>query len=338
MNQSVMSGYTDAIAQLPQEAFLGSLLYFTISNADVNLEQAHQDLADLGLRTDTLRKRLRPVDAFNKATREFAHKFKPQDGIRSEIMVRAVGVDGEQVHRHLVLERAVVERGKKRRLAYDKVGEVTFVRGELKKGEYSGHSVSARQTTEFISRGLTDEEEGFLAARLDTFGSRFDHLLHYMDSHAVRTAIREYIYRLSGVLVRESGGLYFVHQGHVEELTKLKGWVESVGSTFHMLPLLNLAEQRDMILEAFEEETIAEVERLMGEMKKILSDPSRMIEATTFDNYGQRAAELTSKVAEYNEMLGARADRASIEVSLYKQQVLQLSNRIKTSTKVQVSR
>lgn len=337
-NQTAMSGYTDAINGLPTEAFLGSLLFFTITQADVNLTQARQELEGVGLSTATLRKNLRPVDAFNKAAREFAHKFRPENGIRSEILVRPVGADGAQVHRHIILERTVLKEGQRRRLAYDKVGELIFTRGEKKKGEYSGYEVRARQTTELVATPMSEDVEGWLTSRLETFQSRFDHLLHYMDSHAVRTFVREYVYSLSGVCVRESGGLYFIKQAHADEVAKLQSWVQSIGSEFHTLPLLNLTDQREMIMQAFEEETIAEVNRLMGEVKTILSDPNRSIEAKTFDAYGVRAAELSAKVREYNDMLDARSDRAKIEIDMFSQQVLTLASRIRTPlTKVKVA-
>lgn len=334
-NIHALSGYTDEIEKLPDEAFLGSLLFFTISAADVELNKARQDITALGLSTATLRKNLRPIDAFNKAAREFAHKFTPEDGVRSEIMVRPVGQDGEQAHRHIVLERTVVQSGTRRRLSYDKIGELVFARGTKKAGEYSGYRVYSRQTTESLEVPISADVLGWLEARIDTFESRFEHLLHYMDSHAVRTFVREYVYMLQGVCVRESGGLYFVNQRNVAELTKLQAWVRSIFSEFHLLPLLNLRDQREMIMQAFEEETIAEVERLMGEVGKILAD-GRSIEAKTFDAYGLRAAELRAKVNEYNSTLGARADRASIEIDLYARQVLTLAGRIRENKKVQL--
>lgn len=323
--------YTEAIENLPGEAFLGSLLYFSISAADVNLEQARTRLQNAGMDTGTLRKILRPVDAFKKSTREFAHKFAPTGGMRSELMVRPVGEDGEQAHRHLILERAVIQQGKKRRVFYEKVGEIVFTRGEKKRGEYSGYGVESRRTTDHLTQQLTEVEEEWLQKHLDTFQDRFDHLLHYMDSHAVRTFVREYIYNLQGTCVKESGGLYFVAQEHADEIAKLGEWVRSIGSEFHHLPLLNLADQRDMILQAFEEESVAEVQRLMGEVAKILEDPTRKIESKTFDAYGLAAADLTAKIKEYESMLGARASRASMEVSIYSQQVMQLVGRIRES-------
>ena len=330
-NQAAIGNYTDAIANLPQEAFLGSLLYFSISQADVNLANARRDLSAAGLSTDTLRKNLRPVDAFRKATKEFEKKFPTIDGVKSELMVRSVGEDGEQSYRHLILERAVVQQGKKRRVFYEKVGEVTFTRGFKKDGEYFGHSVEVRRTTNHLGDPLRLDEDQWLTERLVTFEDRYNHLLNYMDSHAVRTFVREYIYDLSGTCVKESGGLYFVKQDHADEIAKLSKWVKSIGSEFHTLPLLNLTDQREMILEAFEEETIREVERLMTEVAKILKEPDRQIEEKTFDSYAMRAAELAQKVGEYNSMLGSRADRAAAEISTYSQQVMSLAGRIRQS-------
>lgn len=329
ITNSTMGNYTQAIENLPPEAFLGSLLWFSISQADVNVEKAKADLTAAGL---TFNKDMRPVDAFRKASREFARKFKKSDDdTRSEFLVRSVGEDGSQAHRFIILERARFQAGKKRQVFYEKVAEITFNRGTKKKGEYLGHSVEQRRTTMNLGTPLKEEEEEWLKEHLDNFEERYTHLLTHMDSHSVRTFVREFIYSLSGTCVKESGGLYFVKQEHADVIAKLQAWVKSVGSEFHTLPLLNLADQRDMIMEAFEDETVKEVERLMGELQVILSDASRTIEEKTFDAYGMKAAELRKKIDEYNAMLGSRADRADIEVQLFAQQVMALAARIRVT-------
>jgi hypothetical protein len=327
ITNGTMSNYTEAIENLPPEAFLGSLLWFSISQADVDVNKARTDLAAVGL---TFNKDMRPVDAFRKASREFARKFKKtDDDTRTEFLVRPVGEDGEQAHRFIILERARFQAGKKRQVFYEKVAEITFNRGTKKKGEYLNHSVEQRRTTMNLGSPLTTEEDEWLTERLADFEARYTHLLTHMDSHAVRTFVREFIYDLSGTCVKESGGLYFVKQEHAEVIAKLQAWVKSVGSEFHTLPLLNLADQRQMIMDAFEDETIKEVERLMAELSVILKDPSRTIEEKTFDAYGMKAAELKKKVDEYNTMLGSRADRAAIEINMYSQQVMALASRIR---------
>lgn len=337
MSTSTINGYTDVVTNLPDEAFLGSLLWFSISRADVLLDDARTTLAAAGLNTTTLRKNLRPVDAYKKAAREIAHKFPVRDGVKAEFLNRSVGEDGDQSFQHIILERTEMKAGKKRRLVYEKVGEVVFTRGTKKNGEYSGFSVEVRRNSHVT---LTPEEQAHLDATLDqaTFQARFDHLLTHLDSHAVRSFVREYITdELMGTLVKEAGGLYFVSQDHADEIRKLWDWVSAIGSQFHVLPILDLKEQRQMLIEAFENETVKEVETLIGEVNKILSDPDRTVETKTFDAYGEKAAILSKKVLEYNAMLGARAERAEIEIQGFTQQVMTLAGRIrepKAKTKV----
>ena len=332
-----IAGYTQALDSLPQEAFLGSLLFFSISQADVHLENAHRDLTASGLSTATLRKQLRPVDAFKKAAKEFSKKFPAEDGIKSELLVRTAGEDAAQSYVHLMLERVVMQKNKKRRIFYEKVAELTFTRGFKSGGEYQNHGVETRRTTNNLPQPLTNAEDQWLTEKLVTFADRYDHLNRYMDSHAVRTFVREYIYSLSGTCVKESGGLYFVKQDHSDEIDRLGAWVKEIGSEFHSLPLLNLGEQRAMILEAFEDETIKEVERLSLEVSKILKDPSRKIEEKTFDAFSLRAAELSAKVSEYSDMLDARAERAALEIKTYAAQCMTLASRIRTPQTIRTS-
>jgi hypothetical protein len=326
---AVMSDYSDEISKLPPEAILGQLLFFTISAADVNLEEARRNLIDLGLGDEGLRKALRPIDAYRKSSKEFEKGFKPVDGVRSTFMVRQAGEDTEQSQRFVMLERARSVAGEKRVILYDKVAELTLNRGKKTNGSYSGDSVEFVDTTRNLREPLTHEEFEWLHSHFAGFKDHYDHLLHYMDSHAVRSFVRDFIYRLSGTCVKESGGLYFIKNDHAEKVDLLGTWVESVGSEFHALPLLNLAKQKGLIMDAFEQEAISETRRLMGEVKKILDDPSRTIEPKTFDAYGVQVAELKKKVAEYTELIGSKATDASTELQLFSRQIMLLADRIK---------
>lgn len=326
---AVMSDYSDEISKLPPEAILGQLLFFTISAADVNLDEARQNLIDLGLGDEGLRKALRPIDAYRKSSKEFERNFKPVDGVRSTFMVREVGADTEKSFRFIMLERAKYVAGEKRVIFYEKVGELTLNRGAKKNGTYEGDSVEWLDTTAKLREPLTQEEFLWLHGHFLDFKERYDHLLHFMDSHAVRSFVRDFIYRFSGTCVKESGGLYFIKHEHDEKIEALGTWVQSVGSEFHSLPLLNLAKQKGLIMDAFEQEAISETRRLMAEVKKILDDPSRTIEPKTFDAYGVQVAELKKKVMEYTELIGSKATDASTELQLFSRQIMLLADRIK---------
>lgn len=327
MSTTVLRPYIDAIADLPQEAFLGSMVFFTISEADVELEKAREEILALKLSLDGLRKGMAPHHAFAKAARDCAHRFTADSDVRSEVLVRPFGSDADTVRKALMLERFEYneEAGKKRRISYDKVAELILHRGEKTKGVYVGHSVET-MATEGIS--LTGQEDEWLAQTLAGFSFSFHHHLTHLDSHAVRTFVREYIGRLGGVCIKESGGVYFTRQAHADEVGRLASWVQGIGSQFHTVTLLNLVGERAMILQALEDESVKEVERLMAEVAAILKDPHRSIEEKTFNNYGIRAAELRKKLETYASMLDARAERAGLEISIFARQLMQLVGRI----------
>lgn len=322
--------YADFVSKsIPEEALLGSIIWFSISDADVELEQARKDLEALGLSTATLRKRLRPIDAFKKASNTLAkNNIRSANGLESNIMVRPVGQDAESSHRHVILERVQTGVGKRRKLAYDGLVEMVYSRGTRKGDEVEGDGIEITRR-EPAGLDLTDEERAWLDDKVPQIQAEFEHWKTHLDSHAVRTFVRDYINGLSGTLVKESGSVYFVRQAHAETIRALSAWVKSIGSDFHFMPLVDLVEQREMILDAFEQETIKEAKRLSAELSKILSDPNRTVTEETFNAYSIKAAELVAKAQEYSDMLGMKLGNTETELKLFKVQTLQLVGRIK---------
>lgn len=326
-NIAATNNYRKVAEQLPQEALLGQLLWFTVSGADVNLEQARQALADLGLSDNALPKMLQPSGAFRRAVRDVGRRFREVDDTRSELLVRSVGDDGDKMYRHLMLERADYRTGQKRQVSYVKVGEITFTRGTRTKQGYTGHSVDVVDTSHNAGDLLPEERE-WLDAALGGFQDRFQHLLTHMDSQAVRNYVRSEISRMDGVCVKESGGVYFIAQANAGDLKALNSWVKSVGSYSHLVPLLDLTDQRQMIAQAFEEETVAEVQRMMDEIAAILRE-GKTIEERTFDAYGTKAADLTRRINEYAALLGDRSELAALQVNLFTGQLVQLAGQVR---------
>lgn len=346
---SVITDYTKAAEELPAEYFLGRLVMFTISQADVELEQARQDMDDLGLQTNTLRKRLRHIDAFKKATNEVSVKFTRPNGSHHAFLVRRVGRDdADSARRHIVLERAIHEQGKRRHLVYDEVAEIIYDRGVRQKdGSIADDSitVAVRDLTVTAGYDLSEEERAWLEQHVgyavdgreigDNLRSRFDYLRTHMDSHAVRTAVRDYIVdNLAGILVKENGGLYFVAEKHADELTKLKQWVADVGSKMHTVPLLNILDQREMLIDAYENEMLDRVTSLTAEIDKILADGNRTITQDTFDEYVLQTSLLLAQTDDYADLLDNKLDTARVTLDSFKFKALSLASRVKVPKKM----
>jgi hypothetical protein len=348
---STISDYSTAAATLPQEMFLGQLVCFTITEADVLLEAVRTEVEARNLSTETLRKRLRPIDAFKKATNEIGEKF-PRDGDEQHtILVRQVGADSDTSHRHVVWERAIFKAGQRRRLEYQPLATIVYDRG-VRKGDVveNDHVTvnSARpvglQVPKFIEEhlektlGLGDSAQGIDAGAV--LRERFSHWCTHLDSHAVRTFVREYLTdRLGAVQVKDNGGFYFVAQKHIDELRDLKAFVAALpkpksgrkGSIMRLVELLDIVDQREFIAESFLQDTEEQVRVLQVEIKKILDDPTRTITEATYDEMLDRALKLISKQKDYQTLLGDHLDTSTLTVDILKQMILgpQFSGRIK---------
>lgn len=328
-----MDVYAQNVSELiPEKYLLGNIVWFSISDADVNYETAKKELERRGLSTEYLRRRLRPIDAFKKACRDIEKKFPVRDdGIQSRFMANAVGHDKETSHRHVVLERAHVATGKKRRLVYDTVSEIVFHRGQINsEGEYSNFRIEVvRKNLDLIGLELTPQEDAWLNSMLGDLVRRFDHYRTHLDSHAVRSYVRDHIVGINGTCVKGNGGVYFTQQRHTQTISTLSDWVKHIGSEFHMLPLVDLQDQRKMVREAYEDEVVGDVERLTSEIADILKE-GREITEGTFDAYNDRVAELMSKHREYSSMLDDQLGLAQERIDIFKRQTLTLASRIKT--------
>ena len=329
--------YNDFVATLPADALLGSLVWFTISAASVPLSGVKADLAARNLSDTHMRTVIRPVDAFKKASKAAETNLgKQEDGLSSSILVRQVGQTEDMSHRHVMLERAHYKAGKRRRLVYEPVGEIVLHRGtkDRKNNTYSGYGIAVKR----IDRpdiDFTPEEEAHIEDALGAGAkvkTAFDHHMHYLDSHAVRSYVRDYVVRsLSGILVKESGGVYFVPQGHVDELIRLKEWVASVGSCMDLTPLVGYDETADMLATAVVDDIERDVMELGKEVALILSNPDRSLRTKTYDQFLSRGQEVTNRTREYRDLLNNSLTGLDTVLTMMQDHLIDLSDRVENS-------
>lgn len=331
---AAVNSYSDAASKLGDEFFLGQIVSFTITEADVNLEDLRKQITDLNLHDETLKKRLRPIDAFKKACNDVATKFTKTADAQHSYMVRPVGQDAQESHRHIVFERAIFKTGQKRRVVHDTVMKLIYNRGYRDKdGKVTNDSIYV-EPIYVPGLGLTSEEQGWLDTQVGEEGvhlkERYEHYSTHLDSHGVRTFVREYLYMLGAINVKGSGGgLYFVQQKHAEELRDLATLIKGIGSQMHLIPLLDIVDQRDMLAEAFIADTMDEVRAISAEMGKILQDQSRTITESTYDAYAGKATGLIEKAREYHQLLDRNLDTANFELDIFQKKTLKLINRIR---------
>lgn len=326
--------YHDFVSSLPSDALLGNLVWFTISQADVPFDQVDTELARFNLSSDGMRKRIRPVDAFSKATKAVAKNFgKQEDGLSSALLVRDVGQNDEMVYRHVMLERAQYKAGKKRQLVYQQVAEMILSRGGIdEKGKYKDYAVKATRVPT-VGIDFTDQEEEWLNEKIPQVEPEFEHQMTHLDSHAIRSYVRTQVTNLQAILAKESGGVYFIPEAYTEDLRRLRSWVESIGSSMDLTPLVNFDESRNMLVSAATEDAIREVHQIGNEVTKILEDPDRSVRETTYEKFVERSMEVGSRLNEYRTLLDHTLGDTDVVMQAFKKQLLRLGERVEKKTK-----
>lgn len=330
-----MQAHATAASELPDSYFLGQVVAFTIREADVNLEVMRQELTTRELRADLLKKKLRRIDAFKKATTQIATRFTKFSDHQNAVIIRPVGQDDSEAHRHVLFERTVWRVGQQRRVEHETIYRLMYDRGERDAdGTVTRDHIEVEKQV-VPGLHLTDEERTWLDQVIgddgDALRERVEHHCAHLDSHGVRTFVRDYLHALDAINVKGStgGGVYFVPQTHVGELRVLAEYVRSIGSTMHLIPVLDIVELRDMLEEAFVADTLEDLRAASAEIHKILAEPDRGITGETYQGYADRAAAILAKSSEYESLLERTLESTTLELNVFKLKTLQLQGRIR---------
>jgi hypothetical protein len=281
---------------------------FTISASDVHLEQFRLALQEAGLRTDYVKKRIRRVDAWKRASSEIAVRFQRYPDHQNSLLVRPVGQDAQESHRLVMFERAMFRRGQHKRVETHLAWRLIYDRGVLTDGQISGDLITVeQQPLPFL---LAGEEQAWVEEMIGPDGAnlrrRFEENAEHLDAHGLRTAIRSHLEALDGINIKGAGGggLYFVPQGHQDEIKKLARIVRSVGSTMNLIPLLDHPDQREMILEAVVTEAHSEARVLDVELRRLAATPTGRVATSTYAGFNEKVSCKLATLSEYETLLG----------------------------------
>lgn len=339
-----INAYRETASHISSEHLLGRLVVFTISDKDVNLEQARDSLTTHGLQLNTIRERLRNVDAFKKAAKEVETKFRFDSGVQHALLVRNVGRDDTATaRRHIVMERAVSEKGKRRHLVYGEIAELVYDRGlRQKDGTVKDDQITVimRNFEKITGYSYSPEEQAWLDSHLGEEGAKlvekFEYYKDHMDHNAVRGVVRDYIIKnMRGISVKENGGgIYFVQEKHAGELENLAKFVRDMGSYMHTIPLINIMDQRNMLVDAYNSDLSDRVFSLNNFIKNITEDGNRKISQKTYDDIQEQVAELMAQAQEYSDLLGDKLDSANLSLRGCQSAALSLLTRVRITKKM----
>jgi len=307
-----LGSYVDTLAK-SDTPLLGYLAWHSVSS-DVKIRfDQFNDLVD---KFDAPVRNMKPpreVDVFRRAVND-AKRLKVA-GIQDETYVnysfRDSGHDSDCVYKNLVAE--VVDTDGHElgftdlmRAAYGREsGRISWT--VLSFGNQGPQGMAVVDTLKAEVHAYFDANEGILPAI------------------QVREAARQGLeIHMNGVRVRPSGGVYFLPVEQKDALQALTDVYADIDNcSIHIIPLVDDAEQRTMLREAFEAESTGATTELLADITE-LQESGKKISAKKFMAIQERYEVLTGKMAEYQGVLSdslsetnavlALADRGIVEL------------------------
>jgi hypothetical protein len=167
-----------------------------------------------------------------------------------------------------------------------------------------------------------------VSAVIDDILSGYAHWRGKIASYTFRETIREIVtVGANALVVRSSGGLYFVPDDRMDLINRLDQlitqapWVTG-SAELTIIPLIDDQRQREMVKKAFEEEAVGELTKLTHECAELISSGSVSDRKFTAMNKRLRAAE--ARVGEYQTVLDDALDTASLRLRSAKAKMTKL--------------
>lgn len=341
MSVQTLHGYRTRLAGLPDSAFIGSVLWYSIAGTvergidgkrQVFPVRCSQDLMEewfdeLGLDKQFLPSRIKKIDAFRNASSAVKREYILDEGNQrfAELRVEEVRSDAEQVIRHVV---QIVRDERKEQLALHHMATLKFIRGgRTAKGKrHSGDHVK----TAVLTR-VKGEDREQVQALLDDFDERFEDLAVNLQSPAIRGVIRTILGALGAIAMKTSGGVYFVPKTNWPQVDALQQLIRRIGQgcVLEQFPLVDTTESRDMLTEAYQAEVEDDVRLLLRKIAELnTSKKNGKITAKQYADLNALYHEVAGRAQTTGEQLGLAMGRAAGALELALESVTEMATRI----------
>lgn len=299
--------YLSGAGDLPEEAFVGSLLWFTVTKkAQVTPDDVQQRFSTYNLDPRYIPSVIAAANAFRKATGSEAreHHYLLADGHEAHAFLRVLPSTREDMTRVVVRER-VDKAGKK--LDHEEVGRIIFY-----KQSRAGGAGSERVRFSLHDERLQPGERASLEPYLNHIYQDYETYKTYLYDQPLRQMVREYVEGLNAVSVRPSGGLYFVHRSRWDEVRRLAEMVRSLhpDCAFVTAPLPDLPEMREMLVDAFQDEIVDEVTKLVEAIEADRA-AGKPVKAEMLSAYSDTVRTIAARAEEHTRILEVSQDRTA---------------------------
>ena len=318
--QGVLHAY-DAI---PEDLLLGKLCWYSVPESATTSYYNFVALLLANGITDVSPPQPRGVDVFKRACTDAEHKVQeavsaqdpddPDAKVYKNVryMIRPSGHDADYIWRTIVREE--LDSGE-HVLDYTNLGRIKYVRTD----------------GTIILEGLVMERAAKVQDIVEGVRRYYKENIDLLTAYGIREFTRRNLERnLHAICVRPSGGIYFVQRDNFESLNAIETVVNSVpDAVFHSLPLIDDSKQREMLRLAFEEESVGEVDRMLGDIADILKDDDKKVTEKRFLAFKEEYDQLRTKVADYSDLLDTAMVSTASRLEIMQDSLMALLGRVK---------
>lgn len=315
--------YMDSVGELPPDVILGWVVIFRINDANYDRTVMEAAFDDLGLNPAFMPAPNNPLHAYMKATSSVndTDYALPHNEV-AHVLVRDQREDKEMVIRQLTREIRDPKRG---RLGYSKVGEAVFYRPVTRGGQVQYGTERFRLTID--NAMLTKDERPALQAVVDKMNEAYVRHRDFMDAMKYRAVVRGYLGFLNALKIKD--GFYFVHSNRSDELEKLRALVERMGggSTLWTMPLVDLGAQKQMVIEAYEQEAEESLQDVIKAIQHVRSTRATVTPAA-WAKLKQQYDTAVTRAKEYQRTLKVRTVTTSASQDLALDALMELQSQL----------
>lgn len=291
MKIAAVSGEVDGI--------LGVIVSFTIGDMRVPVDALEDIFERFEIPRDYLPNKIRPVDAFKKATKAAERTFIRNDGgggqIYKTLLVRPLLTTPTVVVRKLVEE---VRDPANQRLIYDSdVGTFVFNKAE------GSFKIELK------------EEYRDLAAEINYL---YDQYCNYFDGNAIRRMVRNFLDDKDPMIVRPHGGTYFIPKKYADEVEAFADMINYLATryattmwetVFLVTPFVDVTKNREFLMLRWQLFVKHKCRQALREMKR-LEKEGRLNDAAK-EKCMEEIEQLVQSTREYEALLERELNDAS---------------------------
>lgn len=320
MTGSPIKQYLDSTGKLPEDALLGYIAFTLGADGEHDRDKLVTEFEHRGLPPHYVPPLSRASDAFKKAIRgaqEFSYPTSATTTAR--ILFREVSSPNPDE----VSLRAIMREERndaKSRLAYDKVGEVKLYRGPKRNGVRDD---SGARFSWGLSAGVVDRERLLLTELGAGVKADYDRYRSTLEGTRVRALILDFL-RRETQSVPLKASVHFVPIAHAKTLHLFAEVIGTLdGCRIDLVPLVDLVDQREHVLEALQQDTEAQLADLLADLRKAQSVNTT---PKTYAALRQRYDAIMARSTAYADLLDTSIERTNGVTDVARAMLTKLTN------------